>query len=203
MSQKQRMMEELKKKEEEDPKDLEPENMFLQDTFKEYIKEKYLLENPEILANNSILQMVYALEWYDIPRTAYSELIEYHPYLTVGDYDKLKYINMQHRIENLISMSLFAAVANRLIFTKFPIFNKRYTRFPTALAIGGVATYVFNLFILRPMYLHDLEEMGLADKYFFLDLNADLMKEDLEQLGFKINAKHFDLEQTEQRLNQQ
>lgn len=39
------------------------------------------------------MQMIIALEWYDIPRTSYSDLIEYHPYLTVGDYDKLFYIN--------------------------------------------------------------------------------------------------------------
>jgi hypothetical protein len=45
--------------------------------------------------------------------------------------------------------------------------------------------------------------MGLSDKYFFLDLNADMMKEDLEQIGFKIDAKHFDLERTEQRLSDQ
>lgn len=45
--------------------------------------------------------------------------------------------------------------------------------------------------------------MGLADKYFFLDLNADMMKDDLAQLGLKIDAKHFNLEKTEARLLQQ
>lgn len=39
--------------------------------------------------------------------------------------------------------------------------------------------------------------MGLVEKYFYLDLNADLMKKDLEQFGFKIDAKYFDLEMTE------
>jgi len=62
-------------------------NLYLEDSFKEYVKEKYLVENPEILVNPTIMQMVYALEWYDIPRTAYSELIEFHPYLNRGDYD--------------------------------------------------------------------------------------------------------------------
>lgn len=62
--------------------------------------------------------MIYALEWYDIPRSAYSELIEFHPYLTRGDYDKLFYVNTQHRIENGISFTLFALVANRLLGTK-------------------------------------------------------------------------------------
>ena len=62
-----------------------PVNLYLEDTFKEYIKEKYFVENTEILNNPTIMQMVYALEWYDIPRGAYTELIEYHPYLTVAD----------------------------------------------------------------------------------------------------------------------
>ena len=35
--------------------------------------------------------------------------------------------------------------------------------------------------------------MGLADKYFFLDLNADMMREDLKQMGIDIDAKYFDL----------
>lgn len=198
-----KMVEQLRQEEQEDPRDKEPQNMFLQDSFKEYVQEKYLLENSEILQNTGIMQMVYALEWYDIPRTAYSELIEYHPYLTKGDSEKLQYVNMQHRLENFFSFSLLSVIANRVLQSRFKIFNKRYTRFPAAIAVGGLTTYIFNLFILRPIYLHDLEQMGLAEKYFFLDLNADMMKEDLEQLGFKINAKFFNLENTEQRLTEQ
>ena len=71
---------------------------------------------------------------------------------------------------------------------------------PFAMALGGIATFVFNQFVLRPIFLSDLDELGLAQKYFSLDLNADMMREDLEQYGIAINAKHFDLESTEQRL---
>ena len=60
--------------------------------------------------------MVFALEWYDIPRKAFTDLIEYHPYLTKGDHDKLFYLKVQHRIENTISMALFTIVSNRLLF---------------------------------------------------------------------------------------
>lgn len=96
--------------------------LYLEEPFKEYVKEKYFMEKAEILTNPTIMQMVYALEWYDIPRTAYSELIEYHPYLTRGDYDKLFYINMQHRIENGISFSLFSLITNRLLAQKTKVF---------------------------------------------------------------------------------
>ena len=42
--------------------------------------------------------------------------------------------------------------------------------------------------------------MGLADKYFDLDLNADMMRTDLKQMGINIDAKYFNLEQVEQRI---
>lgn len=164
----------------EDPELLKPMNMYMEDNFKEYVKEKYFVENDQLLNNPTIMQMVYALEWYDIPRSAYSELIEFHPYLTVGDHDKVYYVKMQHRIENLISFSLFALLSNRILKNKVSLFKRRVTRFPAVAAISGGLTYLFNTAILRPIYLNDLEAMGLTNKYFYLDLNADMMKDDLE-----------------------
>lgn len=35
--------------------------------------------------------------------------------------------------------------------------------------------------------------MGLTKKYFGLDLNADLMRLDLENLGISITARHFNM----------
>ena len=67
-------------------------NLYLEDSFKDYVKEKYFVENAELLQSPQIMQMLYALEWYDIPRSAYTELVEFHPYLTVGDDQKLFYI---------------------------------------------------------------------------------------------------------------
>ena len=41
--------------------------------------------------------------------------------------------------------------------------------------------------------------MGLS-KYYHLDLNADMIKEDLEQFGFQMEARHFDLKQIQERV---
>ena len=60
------------------------------------------------MQNKQLMQMIYALEWYDIPRSAYSDLVEFHPYLTESDYDKLFYVNTQNRIENGVSMISFS-----------------------------------------------------------------------------------------------
>ena len=74
----------------EDPELKKEAQLYLEDSYREYIKEKYLVDNPTILGNPAILKMIFALEWYDIPRNCYSVLIEMHPYLTRGDYEKLQ-----------------------------------------------------------------------------------------------------------------
>ena len=194
----------LQQEMEEDPMAKKEVQMYLEESFRDYVKEKYFVENASILTSPAIMKMVFALEWYDIPRTAYSELIEFHPYLTLGDYDKLNQINRWHRTENSISMALFSMIANRMLMTKTAaesIFRRRrVARLPTAMALGGMVTYVFNMLVLRPIYLDELHQYGLAEKYFYLDLNADLMRDDLQGMGISIDAKHFDMEQTQQRM---
>jgi len=69
-----------------------PIAMYLEDSFKNYVDEKYAVTDKSLLTDNSILQMIYALEWYDVPRSAKADLIEFHPYLTEDDYEKLYYI---------------------------------------------------------------------------------------------------------------
>lgn len=147
--------------------------------------------------------MIYALEWYDIPRSAYSDLIEFHPYLTESDYDKLFYVNTQNRIENGVSMLLYTLVGNRLLYTRGPnIFRvRRFARFPAALLTGGLCTWITNRALLKPIYLNDLDDMGLTKKYFELDLNADMMRDDLSKLGIKIDARHFNMEEAQSKAN--
>jgi hypothetical protein len=36
--------------------------------------------------------MIYALEWFDIPRNVHTDLIEFHPDLTEADQERLHYI---------------------------------------------------------------------------------------------------------------
>ena len=53
-------------------------SMYLEESFKKYVSEKYELKDPEMISNSTILQMIYALEWYDVPRSAKVDLIERH-----------------------------------------------------------------------------------------------------------------------------
>ena len=96
--------------------------------------------------------MIYALEWYDVPRSAKADLVEFHPYLTEDDYEKLYYIEQQHFIELSVSSLLFTMVSNRVLNNQGPqIFRKRYVRFPTALVLGGMLTYALNVGLLRTL----------------------------------------------------
>ena len=68
-------------------------------------------------------------------------------------------------------------------------------RYPIALVFGGALSYALNLAVFRKMQKSDYEELGLLDKYLTLDLNADMMRKDLEeQYAIKVKAKYFDLE---------
>ena len=50
--------------------------------------------------------------------------------------------------------------------------------------------------------MNDLDEMGLKT-YLTLDLDADMMRKDLkEKCGIHINAHHFDLEKTQQEIDE-
>ena len=146
--------------------------------------------------------MIYALEWYDIPRSAKPDLIEFHPYLTEDDYSQLYYIKQQHLIELSISGLIFMLMNNRLLNNYGPsLLRKRYVRLPLALLSSGIATYGLNQIFLKTLLYKDIKEMGL-DKYFHLDLNADMMKQDLANLGIKISAAHFDADETQKRIDE-
>lgn len=171
-------------------------SMYLEDNFKQYVKEKYAVQDPNLLENDTILQMIYALEWYDIPRSAKPDLIEFHPYLNEEDYEKLYYVKSQHMMELSVSGLLFSMVSNRILNNQGPsIFKKRYVRFPTALIFGALFTYGLNQTLLKTLLYKDLKEEAL-DKYFALDLNADMMKQDLAGMGIRIQAAHFDIDET-------
>ena len=45
--------------------------------------------------------------------------------------------------------------------------------------MGGLTTYAINLSIMRQIYFNDLKEMHM-DKYFELDLDSTMMRQDLQ-----------------------
>lgn len=49
--------------------------------YKDYFRDKYNIEN-EAKLTEGLCQVLYALEWYNIPKDDLASLVRYHPYLT-------------------------------------------------------------------------------------------------------------------------
>lgn len=139
------------------------------------------------------MQMIYALEWYDVPRNCKADLIEFHPYLTEADHERLYYIKTQHMCEQAGSFLVAAMMVNRVLYrVGGNLFRRLYARIPVNAAAGFAALNFMNKSILYKLLDDDFKEEKL-DKYFELDLNADMMREDLAKMGIRIKAAHFDL----------
>ncbi len=127
--------------------------------------------------------MLYALEWYDVPKKAYLEKVALHPYLTESDNDVLQYISYHHKVENAICYVALSLLSNRLLTQYIPQIGRRLFRLPLALGLAGAGTYTTNLILFRPLMLNELDDNDLTEKYFELDLDADMMWTDLTELG--------------------
>ena len=49
--------------------------------------------------------------------------------------------------------------------------------------------------------LSDMDSMGLAERYLTLDLNADMIRKDLSEIGIEIKGQYFDLEAAQEQAN--
>ena len=59
--------------------------------------------------------MIYAVEWFELPRTDHHSLVIYHPELTKGDMDKLDALDQEHYFSGGITFVLTSLIANRLL----------------------------------------------------------------------------------------
>ena len=69
--------------------------------------------------------------------------------------------------------------------------GQRWLRAPCALALGGITTYIINRSVIQNVYHNDLKELKM-DKYFELDLDANMMRQDLKEFGIDVEASYFD-----------
>ena len=62
--------------------------------------------------------MIYAIEWFDVPKKDYGYMVEYHPYLTKGDFQRLEQLNSEHSITNAVTWLLTSLIANRFLLNR-------------------------------------------------------------------------------------
>ena len=186
------------------PEDYQKQEVFLEKEFKQYASEKYPHQDSESLYSNpQILQMIYALEWYDVPRKDYGYLVEFHPYLTRGDHMRLEQLNTEHMMYEFTTFGLLSLIKNRFLLNrKSKFMQQRWLRAPCAMFLGGLSTYLFHITVMRTVYHNDLKEMNM-DKYFDLDLDADMMRQDLKEMGIEVDAKYYDPEHAKKLAEKQ
>ena len=59
--------------------------------------------------------MIYALEWYDVPKWNINYLVEYHPYLTKGDYERLETLNLEYMFTKSATFVLASIFSGRFL----------------------------------------------------------------------------------------
>lgn len=138
--------------------------------------------------------MIYAVEWFELPRTDYSHLIMYHPELTKGDLKKLDGLDQEHYLSGGITFLLSSLIANRVLLRQqkpsiHRFMQKRWLRTPVACFFGGLFTVAVNKTIMIPVYEKDLQDLGLS-KYYELDLDASMMREDLRKMNIRRISEH-------------
>lgn len=72
-------------------------------------------QGEELYENPQILQMIYALEWFDVPKSEHAYLVQYHPYLTKGDHMRLEQLNAEQLFTNVITFGLVSLISNRFL----------------------------------------------------------------------------------------
>ena len=172
--------------------------LYSEDQFKNYWADKYDIASKDYLQNNTILKMIYAMEWFEIKKSNKFDLIRYHPNIIHKDYEAIEDLRSQHRLDVLVSATLFAIVTNRLIHPKV---SRKVFRYPFSLAISGVLTLGFSHYVLTYFMNSEITKKSL-DKYFDLPYDADMMRKDLEEIGIKIKAKYYNKEEVQKHVDE-
>ena len=157
--------------------------LYKQEYFKEYLRDKYMLMEsvdpaefdpsgstpkgmiPEsYLQNEQVLKMIYALEWFDIPKSNKFDLtlIKYHPNITINDYEKVMNIENQQFMDDSIFMCVSSLIFNRLfnsskMTSKLGFFKRRIFRYPAVLLTSSLLTVAFDRTVIKYFMQQDMK----------------------------------------------
>ncbi len=52
--------------------------------------------------------------------------------------------------------------------------------------LSAASTWVTNKVMLKPLLLTEMEDNDMIENYFSLDLNAEMMRQDLREMGIEL-----------------
>ena len=165
--------------------------LYTEENFKKYITEKYDLQSEMYIENNSILKMIYAVEWFKIKKNSKFELIKFHPNITNEDYEKLESLKSQHTLDSWISLVFLVLITNKLFSIKL---KSRIVWYPLSFAWSSLFFFTITrtIKIFMPDYFLNREILHLSlNKYYTFNINEDQLRKELEEIGIKVKAKYL------------
>ena len=88
---------------------------------------------------------------------------------------------------NFMNMVVNTTFFNLLLRRRPSIFGSRSIRYASSILIGGIITDLIDRIVINPEMQRQFELMGLAKKYYSLDLNPDQIILDLRKLRIETN----------------
>lgn len=152
-------------------------------SYQEIVKNKYNIKNPNYLYDERILLLIFAYEWFDIPKMKIYDKVSYNPYITTKDFKKLNTIYQNYSNNLLLSflpigLTVFL-IKRRFLNNKFKSFKRNWKFY---LLIGGIVTMVppalWYLYFLPKMNKNIVEDPQLR-KYLELDVDKEKIRLDL------------------------
>lgn len=170
------MMEELQAKNKDEPK-----SFYTTRSYQMYIKEKYDISRNTLLYDDNISLLLYASEWFQVPKSNVFMKIQLHPCLTIKHDHLLNTYQNQYR-RNLA----FVAFGTGLVYNLFG--NKktkarRALNFIVSIVIGTTGALLFNQLYYKKKYEQQLAEDPSLKQYLELDLDRNKIREDLKNYG--------------------
>jgi hypothetical protein len=160
-------------------------NRFYQDT----CKQRYDINDLNILYDDNILLLIYACEWFKIKDSNVHDKVLYHPYLTVRDHSNLNKI-YQHYKNNLIFETVGVASIFYILKKKYVVSKKfRKTWKPvSAMALGMILIPYFSWnYIFKKQMNNEIRKNERLGKYLYLDLEKEKLRNEL--LNYNIVIK--------------
>ena len=156
----------------------------LSEDFKAFVQQKYRFPSASLVKSPDVLYMLYALEWFEVPKSNHLEQVMQHPQLTTDDQIKINYISKNHTIENALCFGL----ASVLFWKQGHRFVKRpFLRVLPVAVSALVFSYFTNRILFEPLVKNEIVDNDMA-QYFELDLDEGMMRADLAQLGVQLRT---------------
>jgi hypothetical protein len=153
--------------------------------FREKVRNEYKVSN-SLLYDDKVLLMIYAWEWFKIPKSNKFELVSYHPFLKQKDLDLITHLSIKYASMAFIPALCFFMFGLRM-------FSKRYNKKDKLIIFSMFHLITSNVlgFVLWKCFFYnklntEIENTKKFKKYLVLDVDKEKIKDDLKKYNIKL-----------------